>query len=636
MIKSSDTIKKFQIPALISVFILSTYFLLKFALPPFALLKMRQVIFEEIGLQLNIQKFYFEPFGLNLEFENLAVSNEHVIHKILFDVSIEHILKKRIVIPEIEIRGVDLKILKDENGYNLEYLKGEKYNKMITGGRNKDWEIVIKKLRINRSRVKFKDGPLLNIDKLTVLDLFSFDSSDETSFFGDLKLNDSKIELKGVVSNYLLSPTGEVSIFTDKIDFQSVNYFFPTNLNLIEGVFETKSKITFNDEGFRTQTNFKLNNFKLFSKDLKKVDYFIQDFELTNGTAEFVNGEVKIKADEAVFSNLILSITKEYLDSKITFSRNSKILLKEINFYKPNQTDKGITFFAKNNEGGTIGVSEYFEKNVKKTDVKILDVDLLPFSETFEAALGYQIESGKMNLNIDLETINQRTSGTAKLVLNQFKIDDENESGKDVVGETNLPLKTAISLIKNDQGGIELEFSISGDERNPEFGFLPLLRRGLVSLIVSELSTYVATKAATQFLPLLVSSIPFSPGNALLLVNGSYKFLTKPRFQDIGFFPNSDIINDKSKNVLPKLKKFLLKNKEFNFVLCPLASTSESEDGEGKHSQNNDEILKLAISRIDKVKQELLDTPEIVSQVIFCRPKIIKKKTTQGLIEISL
>jgi len=639
MANALQYIKKIRFPIIFIVFILSSYLLLKFALPSFALSKLSQVVLKETGFKLNIQKVFFEPIGFSVDLKGVSFSNKHSIKNISVDFSIMNILKKRIVISELVISGIEVKLLKDQNEYSLENLKKSKTLKNAPKQEQTEWGIVIKKFNINQSRFRFNDGPVFKIDKLTISDIFSFNSSDRTSLSAKLSLNDSFVEINGHIKNYLSSISGEFNILSKKFDLKNANYFLSDKLGMIEGVLGTNANVSFGNNGQKATAELTLRDFKLYSKDLKTIDYFIHDFNLINGRTEINKKEVIFNAKEVNFENLILSIRKSKFSAKNSLSRTSKIQLKDFHFSKPHVLDsksKPMTLSARYNNGGVIRVKEYYKNKEKKLDAKFLNINLLPFSETFESILGYQVETGKLDLNIDLVTINHNIKGKAKLVLSQFGIDDEDESGKDIKSETILPLKTAISLIRNDKGAIELEFDISGDERNPEFGFLPLIRNGLGSFLLSKLSSIIATKAATQFLPLLVSSIPFSPGNALLLVNGSYKFLTKPRFQDIEFFPNSDKLKDESNDTIDNLKKFLLKNEKFSFVLCPLASIIESEKKDNVVMQDEDNTLKLALSRIEKVKLVLFDTPEIVPQIMFCRPKIVKKKTAVGILEISL
>ncbi len=632
-------IKKFNFLILFILITLSSYLLLKFALPHFAISKLRPIILKQTGFKLRVEKIAFEPIGLTIHIEGLSLSNKHRIGNIFIDLSIKNILTKRLEVSELKINGIDTQILKDDSGYTIENLKTTKPHKNAINDRPVAWNIVIKKLAINDFKGKFKDGPVLKIKRLTIKDLFTFDSAEKTSFSGNLGLNDSKIEINGFINNYFSSPAGEINFLTKRFDLKNTNYFQPDNLGMIEGKLDTKTNMRFDVNGLNAITNLTLNDFKSFSKDLNTIDYFIHKLNLVDAKISINKKETTFNANEVMFTNLILSITKKKFDSKKKFSRNSKIKLQDFSFYRPHvidATSKPMTLSAEYNNGGIIKITESYINKEKRLDAQFLNINLLPFSETFEATLGYQIESGKLNLNIQLVTKDHQSKGKAKLVFNQFTIDDEDESGKEIKGETSLPLKTAISLIRNDKGAIELEFDISGDERNPEFGLLPLLRAGLGSLISSKLSSIIATKVATQFLPLLVSSIPFSPGNALILVSGSYKFLTKPRFQNIEFHPHSDQLKEGSKDVITKLKKFLLKKKNLNFVLCPLASINELEKKGGTPIPNKEETLKLASSRIEKIKLEIADTPTIHPQIIFCRPKLVKKKTEVGILEISL
>lgn len=626
---------KFKIQIIFTILILGSYLLLKFALPSFVATKLDQVVLAETGLNLNIKKINFEPIGFFANIEGLSFSNKHLIQNLSLDLSLSNILKKRIVITDLKIDGFEALIKKEDSGYQLEHLKMAKDKSTNQSEGNNSWGLVIKKLEINNSKIKFNEGPVFHIHELTVLDFCSFDNLDPTSLAAKLSLNESKFEISGVVKSLVTNPSGNLNIRSNNFDLRDTNYFLPKDLGVIEGKFNINSDIIFSNNEQKYKINFNLLDFKLFSKDLKMTDYFIHNANLVDGNFLVNKNGISIDTNELNFENIILSIKTDDLNKKNNFFRNSKINFLGFKSYIPKEkilNGDGMFISSKINTTGIIDIKEEYTNKGKKLRVKLSDIDLLALSESFEANLGYQVETGKLDLTIETQTINKLQNGKGQVILKQFQIDDQDESGKATNTQTMLPLKTAFSMIRNDNGAIDLEFDISGNEDNPKFGFNSLLKDGIGSIILSKLSTIVATKAAVEFLPLLVSNLPFSPGNALMLVNGGYKFLTKPRFQDIEFLPNSAKLNQKSETSITKLKKFLKEKKNLNFVICPIASIYESSSK--AHSVDN--TLKLAMERIEKVKLEISDTPEIASQVIFCRPKIVENKTDIGILEVNL
>jgi hypothetical protein len=617
----------------------SIYLLLKFMVPHFATSKINQIVLEQTGFKLNTQEVAFEPFGLMMNFQGLSFNDNHYIKEISIELSLMNILKKRIVVSHLNINRIQAKILKTDNGYSIVNLEKPKVTSNNKIQEQSEWGVVIRKLNITQSNIQFIDGPLFKIENLLITDLFSFDSSENTIVSGSLSLNSSEVKLNGTLNNYLSKPSAQLTIETQRFDLQEINFFKPHFLGNIEGLLKTKTEVTFKKNAFKVSSELNITEFKLFSKDSKIIDYYSHDLKISNASAEQTEEGISISADDITFNDLILSIKNSQFEAKKMESKNTKVQLQDFIFFQPssvNEKKSPMVLSTQYNHGGLIKIEEQYKGNKKTLDINFSNIDLLPFSKTFEAILGYQIETGKLNLDINLLTHKHKTMGQGKVVLNQFKIDDENESGKKIKKDTTFPFKTAVSIIRDDNGAVELEFDISGDERNPKFGFMPLLSTGLGSVILSKLSSIIATKAATQFLPLLVSNIPFSPGNALMLVNGGYRFLTKPKFQDIEFEAQTDIIKSSSKPTLLTVKKFLVANKKLSFVFCPLATINEFKKGVKGPSQSKNDALVLAFSRIEKIKKEILDTPKIHAQVIFCRPKIIEDKLDDGILQISL
>jgi|GEM_PF-1685909 len=143
------------------------------------------------------------------------------------------------------------------------------------------------------------------------------------------------------------------------------------------------------------------------------------------------------------------------------------------------------------------------------TDVNL--TTLSPYSGRFA---GYRIEKGKLSMDLHYKLDNGHLTAENKFVLDQLTLGEQVESSD----ATSLPVKLAISLLKDANGRIDLNLPISGDLSNPQIDIWGLLGNAATTLL---------TKLVTAPFNLIGSlvgggtqedlgSVTFSPGNAEL------------------------------------------------------------------------------------------------------------------------
>ena len=127
-------------------------------------------------------------------------------------------------------------------------------------------------------------------------------------------------------------------------------------------------------------------------------------------------------------------------------------------------------------------------------DIKgeVKDVDLVGLSSYSGKYAGYAIEKGKLSMDVAYKLENRQLTAANHLFLDQFTFGDKVESPD----ATTLPVRLAISLLKNNRGEIDINLPISGSLDDPQFSVGGLIVRVIVNLFV---------KAATSPFALLGS-----------------------------------------------------------------------------------------------------------------------------------
>ncbi|MGV0952303.1 MAG: DUF748 domain-containing protein, partial [Azonexus sp.] len=143
-----------------------------------------------------------------------------------------------------------------------------------------------------------------------------------------------------------------------------------------------------------------------------------------------------------------------------------------------------------------------------KAEVK--GVDLVPFSPYSGKYAGYNIEKGKLSLNVAYKLENNQLTAENKLFIDQLTFGDKVESPD----ATTLPVNLAISLLKNNRGEIDLNLPISGSLDDPEFSIGGLVIKVIVNLFVKAVTSPFALLGSMFGGGEELSNIEFGPGRA--------------------------------------------------------------------------------------------------------------------------
>jgi uncharacterized protein involved in outer membrane biogenesis len=137
--------------------------------------------------------------------------------------------------------------------------------------------------------------------------------------------------------------------------------------------------------------------------------------------------------------------------------------------------------------------------------------NLTPYSSKYA---GYPITKGKLNVDLHYQLANDQLSANNHLFIDQLTFGDH----VDNPSATKLPVRLAVSLLKNSRGEIDVNIPISGSLSNPEFSIGGLVWQAIKNLL---------ERAITAPFSLLASAfgghggeelgyVEFDPGSATL------------------------------------------------------------------------------------------------------------------------
>ncbi|KVH07340.1 DUF748 domain-containing protein [Burkholderia sp. BCCIQ04A] len=108
--------------------------------------------------------------------------------------------------------------------------------------------------------------------------------------------------------------------------------------------------------------------------------------------------------------------------------------------------------------------------------------NLTPYSAKYA---GYPITKGKLNVDLHYQLANDQLSANNHIFIDQLTFGDHIENDT----ATKLPVKLAISLLKNTRGQIDVNLPVSGSLSNPEFSVGGLIWRAVLNLIAKAVTS---------------------------------------------------------------------------------------------------------------------------------------------------
>jgi hypothetical protein len=149
----------------------------------------------------------------------------------------------------------------------------------------------------------------------------------------------------------------------------------------------------------------------------------------------------------------------------------------------------------------------YTDMHVKFDGVEMTSVT--PYSGHFA---GYEIEKGKLSIDVTYLVENRQLTATQKFVIDQLQLGERVESPDAV----KLPLKLAVALLKDRNGVIDIDLPLSGSLDDPQFRVGPLIWKafvGLLGKIATSPFTLLAKLGGRQD---EINQLDFEPGSATL------------------------------------------------------------------------------------------------------------------------
>lgn len=130
--------------------------------------------------------------------------------------------------------------------------------------------------------------------------------------------------------------------------------------------------------------------------------------------------------------------------------------------------------------------------------------------------LGYAVDNGKLNLNLDYRLNGTRIEASNQVVIDRLSLGRQVKSQQAV----NAPVRLGLALLTNRQGVIDVNLPVSGDLSNPDFSVGGVVMRAFVNLLVKAAASPFTMLGSLADLAGLsgedLGSVAFVPGSTEL------------------------------------------------------------------------------------------------------------------------
>ncbi len=318
-------------------------------------------------------------------------------------------------------------------------------------------------------------------------------------------------------------------------------------------------------------------------------------------------------------------------DSQFIFSDNgikpalSRILdielltIENLNTRDPDE-QMHVVLKAKNGDYATIDsdvkITPSANRLTMEAQATIREIELPPVSPYVSSALGYQIHSGQLNMDLNLKAKQGVLDGNSHIVLRQFDLGGQTDSNA-LLKAGAVPLDLAVDALKNRDNNIVLDLPMKGDIDNPDFQwqnfFLLPIRQGLF-------------KASSTYL--MQTFIPYA--NVITLVQFAGEQALRLRVEPLQYaLDEENITAPEQEAFLDQMIKLMKDRKGSELKACGVSVVRDIND-EITYKQLSEEdrayLLDLANRRAESLKRYLVDHDIPSSRVFLCSPSIDKDK----------
>lgn len=240
-------------------------------------------------------------------------------------------------------------------------------------------------------------------------------------------------------------------------------------------------------------------------------------------------------------------------------------------------------------------------------------LDLESLSAYVKTALGYEIESGQLDLAMDIKLIGSQIDGNSHILLRGIELSSVDDyERKESSNQSYIPFNTALGMLKDGDGNVELDLPVSGDTNSPSFGL-----SGFITLLVKQATIAGAKEYLTM------TFVPYA--SLVKIVMAADKHLLKIEVSDLNYSPKEFEVSEDQNVFITTFTELLKDKKDLQIKMCGVSTAEDLGQEKGK-KLSIDEIgalIRISEQRANNFKRFMVEEQGISSsRLLLCKPRI--------------
>ncbi len=314
-----------------------------------------------------------------------------------------------------------------------------------------------------------------------------------------------------------------------------------------------------------------------------------------------------------------------FRDASVSPAAEQRITLKQLKLDNLHNGESGapskLSMSGKVGEHGTFSSEiTFLLATIQETSVLKLDIDnfeLPSFSGYSRRGTGYALESGQLDLDVKLDLQQRQLAGKTTIDMRQLNMKPADD---DLIEQMNqqltMPLPTALYLLEDGDGNIELDVPIKGDLDNPSFSWNSIFR--ILTLRALKEASYYYVKNTLFPSNLLISAATVAGGQLYKKMN---------ELSALEFLPTDAALREEHLAFLNNVAVKLKKKKKLNIRVCSVATVADALE--------NEQRLVLAKQRAGAVREYLVAQGVKSPQLMTCLDRV-DEEAEQAYVKLKL
>jgi len=469
-----------------------------------------------------------------------------------------------------------------------------------------------------------------------------------------------------------LSLSGTSAISTTQITMQNLRTLFKpdTNKDKQEPALLQATSLSIDTASFNPEMKLGLGN--ILFKDVliginRQKDGRLQQLALLQSADDIKTkpkADVDVKAKEQTFAFNIKQIDIggnskiRILDQSVSPAFNTEWTIKQANIRNidseksaapsPYVVDASLDKYSSLKlEGDVYPFSKPISVKLKG---KLSNINLPPVSSYTAGLIGYDLRSGQLNADLDLNIVKGKIESTNNLIFSHLEVKPSDpEKAQQLTSQLSMPLDSALSLLRDKNNNIKLNLPVSGDINKPDFDISGIINTAIGTAMKQASMTYL--------------SQALQPYGALITLAKLAKAASDHvSLNPMLFAPASSQADSTSLQYAAKIASLMNERPQLRIKICGKATTKDSQqliqqkqqEWKSKRASkstesdtdsskppvftvSDKELLELALQRSEAVKNILVDEHKIdASRLFICQPAIDKDIEAQPRLDLNI